>query len=106
MKNGSGQRGISSAFAEHLDKMLRAAGACVEDGAGIVQRANASSDGKRDEQLARGPPNGFEKGGAFLVGCGDIEEHDFIRSRRTVAGGQLRRVPGIAQIKKLPAFDD
>ena len=40
------------------------------------------------------------------MACGDIKEHQFVRSCLAVAARQLNRVAGIAEADKVHAFDD
>src|SRR5699024_4491218 len=39
-------------------------------------------------------------------GGGDVEEGELVRALRAVAGGELHRVPGIAQVLEVHTLDD
>ena len=79
-------------------------GSGIEHRGGVVQGADAAADRKRDEELPGGAANDLEQSGALLIGCGNIEQHDFVGSSQAVGQRQLCRVAGVAQARKLHAF--
>ena len=47
-----------------------------------------------------------EDDAAVLVGRGDVEEAELVRTRRVIGLGDLHRIAGIAQVDEIDALDD
>src|SRR5690606_15136367 len=71
----------------------------------IVDGTYSAADGERDEDLLGGPGDHVEHGGAVTAGGGDVEEGEFVGALGIVGGGELDRIPGIAQILEVDALD-
>src|SRR5699024_6545258 len=72
----------------------------------VLDRAHAAADGQRDEDLLGSGPDHVDHGVPAPGGGGDVEEGELVRALRAVAGGELHRVPGIAQVLEVHTLDD
>ena len=81
-------------------------GAGVEDRLGVGDRPDAAADRERDEDLVGGPPGELDDRVAVLVRGGDVEEDELVGALGVVAGGELDRVAGVADVDEVGALDD
>ena len=81
-------------------------GAGADDGARIVERANAAAGGERDGEFGGDAANGFEKSRATIARCGDIENDQFVGAFGVVACGEFGGIACVAQADEVDAFDD
>src|SRR5699024_8504234 len=72
----------------------------------VAGGAHPAADGQRDEDLLCGAADHVDHGVAAAGGGGDVEEGELISSLGAVPGGQLDRVPSIAEIFEVDALDD
>ena len=75
-----------------------------QQAAGVGQRPHAPADGEGDEHLFRRAGHHLDHGPAALRGGGDVVEHQLVGALSVVAGCQLHRVTGVAQIEEVDAF--
>ena len=78
----------------------------VEQQAHVVYAAHAASHCQGNEYLARHRLDDMQDQAALVTGCRDVQKGKFVRSLVVVTGGNLDRVPGIAQGDKVDALDD
>src|SRR6185436_18822090 len=64
----------------------------------VLDGGDSAADGEGDEHLLGGPGDDLERGGAALVGGGDVEEGQLVGALGVVGPGQLDGVPGIAEV--------
>ena len=100
MRDSGDQSGIGERRGIHRDFV----GAGIEDSCGILQRSNAAAHGERNKQLPGGPADDVEQSGAVLVGGGNIQQHNLVRSAAGVAQRQLGGIARISQAGKLHAL--
>ena len=81
-------------------------GAGAQHAAGIFQRADAAADGERDVHLVGDPAHHLDGRVAVVARRCDVEEHQLVGTLEVVAGGQLDRIAGIAQVDEVGALDD
>ena len=81
-------------------------GAGADDGARIVERANAAACGERNGEFGGDATNGFEKRGAAVAGGRDVEDDEFVGAFGVVARGERDGIAGIAEADEVDAFDD
>ena len=60
----------------------------------------------RGEDISRRAPHDIHHRVAIVRGCGDVQEHQFVRLLRVVSDGGLHRISGIDQVHKIDALDD
>ncbi len=77
----------------------------MEDAARVADRANSSAHGQWDEYLASGARDDVGHGVAIVAGSRDVEKNQLIRALFVVAGGELHRITGVAQVDEVHAFD-
>ena len=73
---------------------------------GVLQRADPAADRERDEDLLGGAVDDIEHRVPRLARCGDVEEHQLVGALGVVAGGQLDRIAGVAQVHEVGALDN
>jgi hypothetical protein len=71
----------------------------------VRRAAHAAADGERDEHLLGGPPDHVVHGVPAAAGRGDVQEGQLVGALGVVEGGQLHRVPGVAQRAEVHALD-
>src|SRR5690606_37138790 len=71
----------------------------------VVGGADAAPDGQGDEDLLGGAGHDVVHGLAPAGGGGDVEERELVGPGRVIGGGQLDRVPGIAEVLEIDALD-
>ncbi len=81
-------------------------GARVQHRLRVLHRADAAADRERHEHLVGGAPRELDDRLAPLVGGGDVEEHQLVGPFAVVVGGQLHRVPGVADVEEFDALHD
>ncbi len=81
-------------------------GACQQQGADIIERADPAADRQRHETGLRRAGDHIDQRAAILVAGGNIEKAQFIRAGRIIGNRAFDRITGIAQFQKLHAFDD
>ena len=69
-------------------------------------RADAAADGERDEHLLGRAVDDVDHRVAAVARRRDVEEHQLVGALGVVAGGQLDRVAGVAQVDEVGALDD
>ena len=92
------------AAGRRVDRDLVAAG--VEQGADVVDGADAAADGQGHEHHLGGAPHHVEDDVAALVAGGDVEEDQLVGPFLLVAGGHLDRIARIAEVEEVGSFDD
>ena len=78
----------------------------ANDGASIVEGADAAACGERNSKLGGDAANGFEKCGTAVAGSGDIEDDEFVGAFGVVACSESNGIACIAQADEIHAFDD
>src|SRR6185312_3869737 len=73
---------------------------------GVGGGADASSDGKRDEDLARGAGDDARHDGAAIAGGRNVKKDELVGALLVVAIGELDGVSGVAEVDEVDAFDD
>jgi hypothetical protein len=77
----------------------------VQNGADVVQRADAPADGEGDKHLLGDAGGEFEHGRASLVAGGDVQKHQLVRTFAVVQARQRYGVARVAQAHKLHTLD-
>src|SRR3546814_9764876 len=77
-----------------------------QEAARVLHAADAPADREGDEDLL-GDPSGHldSRVTGIRRGC-DVQEHELVGALGVVAGGQLHRVPRVAEIDEFHALDD
>ena len=70
----------------------------------VLDAADAAADRERDEDLVGRAGDHVQEDRTLLGGGRDVEEHELVRALMVVMGGQLGRVPGVAQPLEADAF--
>src|SRR5579884_6240 len=78
----------------------------IKDRCCIVCRADAAADSKGHEDLLRRSLYCINESTAALVGCGNVEQDDFICASFGVTAGEFGRVACVYDVYELHAFDD
>jgi len=81
-------------------------GACLNQASRIVQRADASADAQRHEDLLDHPAHQLRHDLASFMTCGDVVENQLISAVGLIALGLLDGVAGIDMVEEFHAFDD
>ena len=76
----------------------------IEHRRSILRTPNPTSNSKRHKQLRRRPLHGIEQRSAPLMRRRNIQQHNLIRSRRSMTMRQLRRIARIDDIHELHAL--
>ena len=76
-------------------------GAGAQQPVDVLDRAHSPADGQRDEDLLGSLRHDLHRGRAALVRGGDVEEGELVGALGVVGPGQLDRVAGVAQLRKL-----
>src|SRR2546421_5314881 len=71
----------------------------------ILNAANTSANCHRNEHLLGGSTHNVKHCGAVLIGRGNIEKNEFIRTFSIIVRCKLHRVSCIAQVHKVNPFD-
>ena len=77
----------------------------LEQGAGIVDRADAAADRERNAEARAHALHRLDLVAAALGRRRDVQDHDLVRALALVQGGALRRIAGIAQALEAHALD-
>jgi hypothetical protein len=86
-----------------LDRDLVRAGA--QQGADLVDLANAATDGEWDKNLARGPFDHVDQRGALLGRRLDVEEDQLVRTLFGIGTGHRDRVALVTKLAEMHALD-
>lgn len=78
----------------------------VEEGEHIVEGSDAAADGEGYGGLLDGSFDGVEEGLSSLVGCGDVEEDEFVGASLGVGVGGFGGVAEFAEVDEVDAFDE
>jgi hypothetical protein len=77
-----------------------------EQGARVVDAADAAADRERDEHLLGGAAGDVDDRVACVGRCRDVEEDDLVGALLVVAGRELDRVAGVDQVDEVHALHD
>ena len=81
-------------------------GAGVQQGADVVDGADAAADGQRHEDDFRRAANDVEHDLAAFVAGGDVEEDELVGPLFFVARSDRHRIAGVAEIEEIRPLDD
>ena len=99
------QTAISSGSCDGRRVQRHLVGPGVQQRPHVVLAADAAADGERDEELLGAVAGQFDDGVALLVRGGDVEKDHLVGALAVVAGGQLHRVAGVADVDEVGALD-
>src|SRR5579871_1084561 len=81
-------------------------GACANDGAGVVESANAATGGERYGEFGGDAADCVEECGPAIARSGDVEDNEFVGAFGVVARGEGHGITGVAKADEVDAFDD
>ena len=80
--------------------------AAAQQAVDVLDRADAATDGQRDEDLLSGAGDDVIGGRSIGTARGDVEEGQLVGSLSPVASRELDRVTGVAEVLEVDALDD
>ncbi len=80
-------------------------GARLQKAANVFHRTHAAPYRERHEAAFSRPLHDVEDGFPVLVARRDVEEAEFVGTRRVIGAGRLDRIAGIDQVDKVDALD-
>ncbi len=86
-----------------VDGDLVAAG--LQERTDVVEVPHAAAHGEGHEDIVGGAGHHIEYDVAFLVRCGDVQEHQFVRALLVVKPGVFHRIARVADVHEVHAFD-
>ena len=76
-----------------------------EQAPGVFEASHPAADGQRNEHLLGGASDDIDHGVPAVRRGGDVVENQLVGPFAVVAGGQLNRVAGIAEVLELHPLD-
>jgi hypothetical protein len=95
---------VRSRHGRRVDRHLVGPG--VEHALRVCDLAHAAADRERHEHLVGRPAGQLDDRRALVGGRCDVEEHELVGAVAVVVGGELDRVPGVADVDEARPLDD